>query len=186
MDSNSFVKNTISMFLRLTGYHIMCLMVSLSILAFFPGVAGGFVAQAFCLGIIIILPYLTMWKKGDSDYNLVNYKDISRTKFYGFKVGFLAYCPFLLLCVALIIAKFGFLPESTYSWFKMIFSPFVPFNQSVMPATFTFAEQSFGSVIVAAIVPFAVPCSVGMGYFMGFSRISFSETFKLVDKDKSK
>jgi len=186
MDSNSFVKNTLSMFLRLTSYHIMCLMVSLSILAFFPGVAGGFVAQAFGLGIIIVLPYLTMWKKGDSDYNLVNYKDIDRSNWYGFKVGFLAYSPYLLLCVALIVAKFGLLPESTYSWFKMIFSPFVPFNQSVMPATFTFAEQSIGAVIIAAIIPFAVPCSVGLGYYMGFNRISFNENFKLFNKDKNK
>jgi len=184
MDSNNFAKNTFSMFLRLLGYHVMCLLVSLSILAFFPGVAGGFVAQGFDLGIIIILPYLTMWKKGDSDYNLVNYKDIDRNNLYGFKVGFLAYSPFLLLCVALVVAKLGLLPESTYSWFKMIFSPFVPFNQSVMPATFTFAEQSLGAVIVAALVPVAVPISVGLGYYMGFNRISFSETFKLIKSEK--
>ena len=184
MDSNSFASNTLSMFLRLTGYHIMCMLVALSILAFFPGVVGGFVAQGFCLGIIIILPYLTMWKKGDSDYNLVNYKDIKRSNFYGFKVGFIAYSPFLLLCVALLIAKLGVLPESVYSWFKMIFSPFIPFNQSVMPATLTFAEQTIGSVIVAALVPVSVPLSVGLGYYMGFNRISFSETFKLIKKSK--
>ena len=186
MDSNSFSKNILSMLLRLTGYHVMCLMVSLSILAFFPGVAGGFVAQAFGLGIIIVLPYLTMWKKGDSDYNLVNYKDIKRDHFYGFKVGFIAYAPDLLLCVALVVAKFGLLPESTYSWFKMVFSPFVPFNQSVMPATFTFAEQSLGAVIIASAIPFTVPVSVGLGYYMGFNRISFSETFKLIGKEKNK
>ena len=66
----------------------------------------------------------------------------------------------------------------------MIFSPFVPFNQSVMPATLTFAEQSVGSVIVAALLPFSVPVSVGLGYLMGFNRISFSETFKLVKSKK--
>ncbi len=183
MNSNGFAKITLSMFLRLTGYHIMSMIVILSVLAFFSGLAGAFVAQAFGLGIIIILPYLTMWKKGFSDSTVVNLRDdLVRSKFFGFKVGFLAYSPYLALCLCLILAKFNVLPESIYSWFKMIFSPFVPFNQSVMPATLTFAEHTWGSVIVAALIPLSVPVSVGLGYYMGYNKVSFSETFNLIKK----
>ncbi len=177
MNTNNLWALSLNIFFRLTGYHLMCLMVSFSILAFFPDVAGGFVAQAFDLGIIIILPYLLMWKKGDTDNSSINNKVINYDAFLGFKAGLIAYAPYLLLCVALVFAKLGVLPESVSSWHKMIFAPFMPLNQSLMPTTLTFAEQGFVSVLVSAIVPFSVPVTIGLGYFMGVKRISVSETF---------
>ncbi len=177
MPYKSFLKNIINVFFRLSGYHIMAMFVMMSILAFFPGIEGGIVAQFVGLGIIIILPYLTVWKWGDSDCNKIEHNRIAEDKFLGFKVGFAAYSPYLIVGLLLLLAKLNILPDSMLSWYRFVFTPFLPFNQSIMPTTLMLAEQNFISIVISAILPFAVPISIGLAYYLGINRISFSETF---------
>ena len=187
MPHQSLFRNILNMFLRLTGYHIMATFVIMSILAFFPGIEGGIVAQFVGLGIIIVLPYLTVWKWGDSDCNKIAYGRIKSDKLLGFKVGFAAYSPYLLASVLFIISKFGIISDSMLSWYRFISTPFLPLNQSLMPTTLMLSEQSIVSVIVSALIPVTVPISVGLAYYLGLNRISFSETFGFAKHDgKSK
>jgi hypothetical protein len=181
MKENQILSSSVKMFVRLLSYHVMCLIVSMSIIAFLTSKTGNFIAQAFDLGIIVILPYLTMWKMGDSDRNQYNFGHIGRDDFKGFKIGFIAYSPFILAALLLLFAKAGVLPSSYLPYYRMIMSPFIPLNQMLMPTTFTLAEQSLGGVIFSALLPLIPPCAVGAGYRFGFERVSFFDTY-LPDK----
>ena len=184
MNSDSISRLTLSMFLRLTGYHIMSLIVTMSILAFLPDVSGNFIAQAINLGIIIVLPYLTMWKKGDTDCNKVAFGHMQADNLKGLKIGLIAYAPCMICGLLLIAAKFGALPSSYLSWYRVINAPFMPFNQSLMPTTLMFSEHSVAAVVVAGLTPVIEPLNLGLAYYFGLHRISFSETFGIFKKEK--
>lgn len=185
MPNSSLFMNAVNMFFRLSGYHLMSLMVSISILAFIPNIIGGIVTQFVGLGIIIVLPYLTVWKWGDSDCNKIAHNRIKRDSLLGFKVGLIAYSPYMLLGVLLILARIGLLPDSIMSWYRLICSPFLALNQSLMPTTLMLAEQSFGCVIISALILLTVPVSIGIAYYMGINRVSFSESFGFAKHDMS-
>ena len=180
----SILKNSLNMFLRLTGYHIMCMLVSISILAFFPDITGGLMAQFINIGIIVVLPYLTMWKWGDTDYNKIAHGHKKKDVWLGRKVGAIAYAPCIVLGLLLIAARAGALSHSFQSWYRFLCTPFLPLNQSLMPTTLSLVECGYSRIIISALTPLIVPISLGVAYYMGVNRISFSETFGFAKHNK--
>ncbi len=184
MPYQSKFKNTLNLFLRLSGYHIMSMFVMMSILAFLPGIEGGIIAQFVGLGIIIVLPYLTVWKWGDSDCNKIANGRLKNDKMLGFKLGFLAYSPYLIMDVLFVASKLIIKSDILFSWYRFVFTPFLPFNQSLLPTTLMLSEQNTVAVIASAIIPVCVPISVGIAYYLGVNRISFSESFGFAKRGK--
>ncbi len=186
MPYTSLIRNSLSVFFRLSGYHIMSMLVSMSIRAFITDIVGAVIAQFVCLGIIIVLPYLTVWKWGDSDCNKIDNDRMTRDNGLGFKVGFIAYAPYLLMGILLIIARIGLLPDTILSWYRLLETPFMPLNQSLMPTTMMLSEQSYSNIIISILIMLSVPISIGIAYYMGIHRISFSEAFGFAKHDNSR
>ncbi|MEE1187184.1 MAG: hypothetical protein UHN02_07410 [Acutalibacteraceae bacterium] len=177
MKKTTVLSTALQIFLRFLGYHIMCLVVSFSILAFCPGVSGAYIAQGFNLGIIIMLPYMLAYKLGNDDINRVKNEVIKEDRFRGFKSGFIAYIPALLIGVVMILAKLGVVPEIFLAYYRILEAPFLPLNQALMPTVFTLNEIPMSDVLISVSVLVLPPLSVGAGYLFGYEDISFADTY---------
>ena len=163
------------MFGRLLMYTVMCLIVSITVMALLPGKLGNLIAQAFDLGIILMLPYLVIWKTGDVDRNKFNYGHIKRDNWKGFKIGLIAAAPWMVCAVLLLLARAGAISEGYLPIYRLINAPFLPLCQALLPATLTLAEQNVFSVLAVALTSLVPPVVLGLGYRLGFARVSASE-----------
>ena len=170
---------SIRMFIWSLAYRIMCLIVSTSLIAILNNKLGVILAQMFCLGIILVLPYLRIFDVGFNDYNRINYGHIKRDELKGLKIGLIVSVPYILCSVALILARFSIVPPIYLSIFRMINSPYFSLCQTLLPPTLTITEQSLFAVIVMALTVFTEPVVYALGYRMGLARISFTEQMGL-------
>ncbi|MDD6284163.1 MAG: hypothetical protein PUB05_02235 [Firmicutes bacterium] len=177
MTPNKLSTMTVKVGLRMILNHLMCLIVSLSVLIILPNIYGALIAQACNLGILLVMSYTYVWHIGDDDRNKFNYGHIKRDLNRGLKAGLMGYSPFLLTALGLLLCKGGVLPADFIKYYRMIMSPFMPFNQVIMPTTLTVAEQSWGAVILSALTALIVPIALWIAYRLGFNRISFTDTF---------
>ena len=69
MDKSGIGYHSIRMFIWSLAYRIMCIVVSTSLIAIFNNKFGVIMAQIFCLGIILVLPYLRIYDIGFNDHN---------------------------------------------------------------------------------------------------------------------
>lgn len=165
------------LFLRFLGYHLMCMLVMLSVMAFLPGVWGAFVAQVFGLAIITVFPFLSAYRVGDRDHNKIGYHHIRYDRWKGLKAGLLGYSPFLLASVCMIAAKLGVIGEGYLPFYRVINSPFMALMQSLLPTTLTLSELSAVHVVLCALTSLIAPASVALGYWQGVNRLSVAEQF---------
>lgn len=170
---------SIRMFIWSLAYRIMCLIVSTSLVAILNNKLGVILAQMFCLGIILVLPYLRIFDVGFNDYNRINYGHIKRDELKGLKIGLIVSVPYILCSVALILARISIVPPIYLSIFRMINSPYFSLCQTLLPSTLTITEQSLFAVIVMALTVFTEPVVYALGYRMGLARISFTEQMGL-------
>lgn len=177
MKKTTVLSTAFEMLLRFLGYHLMALVVSFSVLAFCPGVSGAYIAQGFNLGIILVLPYMSAYKMGNDDINRVKNEIIKQDRFRGFKSGFIAYTPFILVGVLLIFAKLGVLSEQFLAYYRLLQAPFLPLNQAILPTVFTLKEIPMSDILISVSVVVLPPLSVGLGYLFGCEDISFGDTF---------
>lgn len=157
--------------------HVMCLIVSLSVLIIMPNHIGTIIAQACNLGILLVLSYTFVWHIGDDDRNKFNFGHIQYDKNRGLWAGLLGYSPFILVGAGMLLCKAGVITADYIRYYRMIMSPFMPFNQLIMPTTLTVAEQSWAAVIISVLTVLIVPVSCLIAYRLGFKHISFTETF---------
>lgn len=184
MKENSLIKMSLKVAARMAVNHLMCLIVSLSVLIIMPNLLGTVIAQACNLGILLVLGYTCVWHIGDDDRNKYNFGHIEYDKNRGLWAGLIGYSPFILAGAAMLLCKAGIIADDYIRYYRMIMSPFMPFNQLVMPTTLTVAEQSWAAVIISVLTVLIVPVSCLIAYRLGFKHISFTETFFSRSKDK--
>lgn len=186
MNENKIFKTSVKMFIRLLSYYIMCLVVSVTVMAIFHYKIGNIVAQIFDTCIVTILPYLSLYSIGTDDSNKVSYGHTVRDDLKGLKIGLVATAPFVLIGLFLIAAKLGVMPENYISYYRLLSSPYMPLNHMIMPTTLTLAEQSWTSVIASVLTAFIPAVACAVGYKMGFEEISFTDEWIYRGKRKIK
>ena len=179
MDKSGIGYHSIRMFIWSLAYRIMCIVVSTSLIAIFNNKFGVIMTQIFCLGIILVLPYLRIYDIGFNDHNRINYGHIKRDRLKGLKIGLIVSVPYVFCSVALILARFSIVPPIYLSAFRMINSPYFSLCQTLLPPTLTITEQSLVAVIMVGLTAFTEPVVYGLGYRMGLARISFTEQMGL-------
>ena len=177
MTPNKLSTVSLKVALRMLVNHVMCLIVSLSVLIMMPNLGGALMAQVCNLGILLVMSYVYVWHIGDDDRNKHNFGHIEYDKNRGLWAGLIGYSPFMLTGVGLLLCKGGLLPADFIKYYRMIMSPFMPFNQLIMPTTLTVSEQSWAAVILSVMTVLIVPVSSWIAYRLGFQHISFTETF---------
>lgn len=179
MDKSGIGSHSLKMFIWSLAYRIMCLIVSASLIAIFNNKFGVILAQIFCLGIILVLPYLRIYDVGFNDHNRINYGHIKRDELKGLKIGLIVSVPYVFCSAALILAHFSIVPPIYLSLFRIINSPYFSLSQTLLPPTLTITEQNIFAVIAVALTAFTEPVVYGLGYRMGLARISFTEQMGL-------
>lgn len=162
------------MFLWITAYHFMCLMVSMSIIALLNNKIGVILAQMFCLAIVLILPYLKVYELGSNDINAVNNGKLVRDNLRGLKIGLLAASPYIVCAVLMLLCRAGVVTAGYISVWRIIDATYLPFNQIIIPSALTAREQSVAAVIISALTVLTEPIVCAVAYRMGLERISFT------------
>ena len=177
MKKDSLIHMSLTMFCRLFGYHLLALLAVLGVMVFLPGQMGAVVAQVFGFGIITLLPFMPAYQVGGRDSNKIRYGSAPYDRLKGLKAGFIAYSPFILASVFMIIAKLGIISDGYLPFYRLINAPFMPLMQALMPTALTLNEISTVNVILCALTSVVAPISIALGYWQGANRISLSEEF---------
>ena len=174
MKKNDFTLQTAKMLIWSVAYRIMCLVVSVTIIAIINNKIGLIVAQCFCLAIFLVLPYIRMYDYGSNDVNRINYGHIKRDELKGFKIGLIVMIPYAIFATFLLFSHLGVVAPSYFSVYRIVNSPFFCLSQTLLPPTLTATEQSLFSVILSMITVFCEPIVYGLGYRFGLARIAFT------------
>ena len=177
MKKDSFLLICAKMLFKYICYHILGLLAVIGVIAFIKGAVGACIAQLFGLGIILVLPFMSIYKIGDSDYNKVQFNRIKDDPFKGLKIGLISYSPFILASVLIVLAKLGVISDAYLPFYRLINAPFMPFVQALMPTTLTLAEMSLFNVIIAALTSVLPPLALGLGYRQGLRRLDVADVF---------
>ncbi len=177
MKKDSLIHMSLTMFCRLFGYHLLSLLAVLGVMVFLPGQLGAVVAQVFGLGIITVLPFLPAYQVGGRDSNKIRYVHFPYDRYKGLKAGLIAYSPFMIASVCIILAKLGVISDGYLPFYRLINAPFMPLMQALMPTALTLNEISLVNVILCAVTSLVAPLSIALGYWQGANRVSLSEEF---------
>ncbi len=174
MKKTNFLSQTLGMFVWSIAYRIMCLVVSVSLIAIVNNKIGVVLSQMFSLAIFLVLPYIRMYDLGSKDLNRINYGRIKRDDLKGLKIGAIIALPYAVCGILLVLAHFGAIDPAYQSVYRMINSPYFSLCQTILPPTLTVSEQSLFAIIVAVLTVLTEPVVYGLGYRMGLARISFT------------
>ncbi len=177
MKKDSFWFVCAKMFFKYICYHLFALFAIVGIIAFIKGAVGSCIAQVFGLGIILVLPYLSIYKVGDTDCNKLQFNRIKDDPFKGLKIGFVSYSPFIMASVCLVLAKLNIISDAYLPFYRLINAPFLPLVQALLPTTLTLAEMGLANVIIAALTSLLPPLALGLGYRQGLRRLSIADAF---------
>lgn len=177
MKKDSLLHMSLTMFVRLFGYHLLSLLAVLGVMVFLPGQMGAIFAQVFGLGIITVLPFMPAYQVGRRDSNKIRYDNYPYDRLKGLKAGFIGNSPFILASVLMIVAKLGLISDGYLPFYRLINAPFMPLMQALMPTALTLNEISLINVILCAATSIVAPISIALGYWQGANRISLSEEF---------
>lgn len=169
MEQKSTLKLAIGLLPAVISSTIMCLMLSMTMLAALNNVVGRFVGVLAACGIYFALIYNNMQKAGSEDRGKVLFYGAKEDIFKGLKAGLLVSVPFLVASALLVAAYFneglrGFVP-----FFRLINSPYMTFFASLMPPTRTFAEYELWRVLVSAATPLFMPLFAMGAYMLGYA-----------------
>ncbi len=183
MKKDSFLFACAKMLFKYICYHILGLLAVIGVIAFIKGAVGACIAQLFGLGIILVLPFMSVYKIGDTDYNKVQFNRIKNDPFKYIKIGFISYSPFIAASVLIVLAKLGVISDAYLPFYRLINAPFMPFIQALMPTTLTLAEISLVNVIIAALTSVLPPIALGLGYRQGLRRLNIADAFAASKKN---
>lgn len=134
------------------------------------------VTQILMVLLLGVFPYSSMWELGDKDNTAVRYRGKTPEILRGLKIGLLATCPFAVLYVLLVLAKFGVLPDAFLAVYRLSHVPFMPYINLVLGrGAMAAVEISFGQLIALLPTLLVVPVSAWLGYFLGYKQISVKE-----------
>ncbi|MBQ2001357.1 MAG: hypothetical protein IIU66_05390 [Clostridia bacterium] len=174
MIKNDFPLQTAKMLIWSVAYRIMCLVVSVSLIALINNKIGLIVAQCFCLAIFLVLPYIRMYDYGSNDVNRINYGHIKRDELKGLKIGLIVMIPYAIFAFFLLLSHLGVIAPSFFSLYRVVNSPFFCLSQTLLPPTLTATEQNLFAVILSMATVVCEPIVYGMGYRFGLARIAFT------------
>lgn len=133
------------------------------------------VAQAFALGILITFIYPSMWDRGNSDSNLVNFEHQKKDTLKGLKIGTVAATPSILLFLVLVITRSGLAKNVPVALYKLLNASFYPIIEFIVGDSTKFAELNALQLILLALTLLAVPVIAFIGYYFGYKGLSIGE-----------
>lgn len=157
---------------------ILCDVVAMAISVISVNHLARVVSQAVTLTVSFTLLYLVAFEEGDLDVNRASFGHSNATWARGFGAGAVACIPFFLLSLLLIAAKAGLTPGidgMILGLYRLIVSPFYAANMTLLPTVLTMVEQSWGNIVLSALLPLLLIVVIGMGYALGFNRFSVTE-----------
>lgn len=124
-----------------------------------------------------------LWRKGDSDENLVQFSHIEEDKLRGFKIGLLASIPNFAAFIIAVVAKLGYLSTSFMALYRFMNYQFFTIGNLCFSRVLTdYSAVSWGRLIASASIMIILPVLSGICYILGYKHISISE--KLIYKTK--
>lgn len=136
-----------------------------------------FLISSQILSFIMVIAFAgsSVYKQGFKDKNLVktNHKkyDILR----GFKIGFIANIPFILLYVLAVVMALGLLPEFRSVWYAILNSHFYPIITLIIGKADSLSQIGVWQYIVLFLLQLIVPVISGVSYILGFKEINLEE-----------
>ncbi len=161
---------------------IVCSIILFSTTFLLEYLAGRIFIQAANLMISCAILYATFWFEGDKEKNYVQFGRIEPDLNWGLKAGLVGmFIPMItmLLLIAAIVTK---LPDFIV-YYKLI-NPHINMLINIFIPSLDPSQISFVNIILTAALYLYVPISCGLGYQLGYRRISLSEKMVYVDKNK--
>lgn len=143
------------------------------------------VTQVFCLLLLISFIYPTFWQMGTKDSNLVHFKHKKEDRLKGFKAGFIAIVPSVLLLLFLTVTKSGISGNFPVALYKFMNSSVYSFVNAAAGNATAFGQLSVLSIFVFLLLMLIVPIVAGAAYLLGYKNISLGEKF-VYKKNKNK
>lgn len=140
------------------------------------------VSEIFCLSILAVFLYPSMWDLGAKDSNAVKFKHKAEDCRKGIKIGLLAVIPSYLLLILLCVMKAGVYPDFSVSLYQLTHSAFYGMIGALLGGTFILKDLAWWRIAVLFVFPLFVPAISGIGYYLGYKDFSIRE--KLVYKKK--
>lgn len=169
MEQKSTLKLAVGLLPAVISSTVMCLMLSMTVLAALNNVVGRFVGVLAACGIYFALIYSNMHKNGNADRNRVQFYDAKEDIFRGLKAGLLVSIPFFATSFLLVAAYFNTDLRGYVPLFRLINSPYMTFFASLMPPTRMFSEYELWRVLISAAAPLFMPLIAMCAYFMGYA-----------------
>ena len=135
-------------------------------------VGARILAQALMLCVLVVMTGYYVWQEGDRDRNLQDYHDRKPTPLRGVWIGLIAGAPALVLYAALLLSKYGVIPDSILGIYRMMNAAFLPLVNVLVPVeTESAAALSAGQLIGFFAMQLVVPVTCAAAYWIGCKRL---------------
>lgn len=186
MKTSGLLKMAVGVLGKFLLANVLCLMFSISILTLFNNILVRMLCQLMNISIVFFLPYGYCWKSGDKDRKLVKYGEIEEDSLKGLKAGLMAFIPFAVVPVLLLLEKLNVLGAQILYLHRIVSAIFFPLNMTLLPSTLTVAEMDWWQVLASCATVLVYPLIPAFAYILGYREIYLENLFKYKSRAKNK
>ena len=132
------------------------------------------ISQIMMLIILAIFPYHILWEFGNRDDTRVRYKGQRPDPIRGYRIGFFASVPYLILWVLLLLTKYGIMPTGYTQVYRLATFAFWPFV-NWLTSNGNLQETALWQLLLLLLTVVYLPVVCGISYQMGHQQFSIRE-----------
>lgn len=176
IDMKHFWKLTGSLFGKILISRVFGFVLTATIFLAVEGKFGSIITQVISVLIMVIMMFSTAQEHGARDANMINTGNLKGNRWLGFTTGLVASSLDIIAAICLLLTKAGVVGYGFSVLFGLYNCNYLPFHQALVSPTLTVGEISWGAYIVTALTVLIAPLCAGLGYRLGLTQLTLSDT----------